>query len=222
MKICAIIPAFNEEKTIALVIRAAKLTPLISEVIVVDDGSSDNTLAVAKKIGAKIVKLSENQGKGRAMEVGVRETDAPILIFIDADLIGIKSQHFKLMLGPILKGEAEMTVGAIDRKWLGKTLDWLVKKNKLPFSGTRALKKEFWDEIPEKYKKKYYIESALSYFAKKKGLKIKTIVLKNVKHPIKEKKYGILVGIKYRAKMFFQIAIINLIMRIKLFFGSGH
>lgn len=215
MKICAIIPAFNEEKTIASVIRAAKSTPLISEVIVIDDGSSDNTYEVAKRLKVKVIKLLENRGKSMAMEVGVKETDAPILIFIDADLIGIKSEHLKLMLEPILKNDSEMTIGTIDRRNLGKTLDWFVKKNKLPFSGTRALKKEFWSEIPPEYKKKYYIESALSYFAKQKELKVKTIVLKNVKHLIKEKKYGILLGIKSRAEMFFQMAIVNLIIRIK-------
>jgi glycosyltransferase involved in cell wall biosynthesis len=215
MKVSAIIPAFNEEKTIASVIKSAKSTFLISEVIVVDDGSFDNTFVIAEKLAVKTIKLSENQGKGKAMEIGVKNTNASILVFIDADLVGIKNKHLESIIKPILKNEVEMTIGVLDRKKFGKILDWLVRKNRFPFSGTRALKREFWDKIPEKYKKKYYIESALSYFAKEKRLKIKTIILKDVKHFIKEKKYGILKGIKARIEMFLQIVIINLIMRIK-------
>lgn len=214
MKISAIIPAFNEEKTIASIIKEVKLNPLISEVIVIDDGSFDDTFNVAKKSGAKTIKILKNKGKGGAMERGVKETDASILIFIDADLVNFNSAHIDLMLKPVILGEAEMSLGAIDRSKLGKIFSWLVERTKMPFCGTRVLKRDFWLSIPDQYKKRYYIESALGYYAKKRNLKLKTVVLRGVKHVVKEKKYGFWEGAIARIKMFSQVLIINLVLRI--------
>ncbi len=214
MKISAIIPAFNEEKTIAPIIKEVKLNPLISEVIVVDDGSADNTFDVAKKSGAKVIKILKNAGKGGAMERGAKETDAPILMFIDADLINFNSAHVNSMLEPVVLGEAEMSLGAIDRSKLGKIFSWFFEKTEMPFCGTRVLKRDFWLSIPDQYKKRYYVESALSYYAKKRNLSLKKVVLRGVKHVVKEKKYGFWEGVLARTKMFSQMLMINLVLRI--------
>lgn len=214
MKISAIIPAFNEEKTIAPIIKEIKLNPLISEVIVVDDGSSDDTFNIAQKSGARVIKIIKNQGKGGAMERGAKETNASILIFIDADLINFSSDHVSLILSPVISGEADMSLGVIDRSKFGKIFSWFVEKTEMPFCGTRALKRDFWFSIPDKYKKGYYVESALSYYAKKRRLVLKKVILRDVKHVLKEKKYGFWEGVAARAKMFSQILIINLVLRI--------
>jgi glycosyltransferase involved in cell wall biosynthesis len=214
MKIAAVIPAFNEEKTIANVIRAAQATHSIDEIIVVDDGSSDNTGKIAKNCGLRVIRLNKNQGKGQALDKGVKSTDAPILIFIDADLIGLTPDHLDNLLEPVIKDKCDMTIGTVDRSKLGEIFCWIVKKTESPFAGTRALKREFWFTIPDKYKKDYYIESVLTYFAKKQSLKTRSILLENVTHLIKEKKHGLWQGAKARAKMFAQIVLINIILRI--------
>ncbi|MCD6429294.1 glycosyltransferase family 2 protein [bacterium] len=215
MKIAAIIPAFNEEKTIANVIRAAQATHSIDEIIVVDDGSSDNTGKIAKDCGVRVIRLKKNQGKGQALDRGVKATNASILVFIDADLINLTPGHLYKLIEPLLREEFDMVIGTVDRSELGQVFCWIVEKTESPFAGTRALKREFWEEIPDKYKKDYYIESVLTYFAKKKSLKIKPIILHNVTHLIKEKKHGIWHGIRARAKMFGQMALINIILRIR-------
>jgi len=215
MKIAAIIPAFNEEKTIANVIRAAQATHSIDEIIVVDDGSSDNTGKIAKDCGVRVIRLNKNQGKGQALDRGVKATNASILVFIDADLINLTPGHLYKLIEPLLREEFDMVIGTVDRSELGQVFCWIVEKTESPFAGTRALKREFWEEIPDKYKKDYYIESVLTYFAKKKSLKIKPIILHNVTHLIKEKKHGIWHGIRARAKMFAQMALINIILRIR-------
>ncbi len=214
MKIAAIIPAFNEEKTIANVIKAAQDTDYITEIIVVNDGSSDNTEKIAKNCGAKVISLETNQGKSKALEEGVKATDAPILVFIDADLINLYSEHLKKLIRPLLEEKFDMAVGTIDRSNLGKIFSRLFEKTESPFAGTRALKRNFWERIPKRYKKEYYIESALTYFAQKYSLRVKPIVLYGTKHIIKEKKYGFWQGTKARAKMFWQIFLINIILRI--------
>ena len=68
MRVCAIIPAYNEAEAIGEVIRgAAEHCP---EVIVVDDGSSDDTSRTAEKAGATLVRLPKNIGKGAALRAG--------------------------------------------------------------------------------------------------------------------------------------------------------
>ena len=213
-KVAAIVPAFNEEKTIKDVIEALLKTSFVDEVIVVDDGSVDNTFKIAREAGAKVIKLKENQGKGKALQIGTEQTNASIFLFSDADLIGIKPSHFQKLIEPVLAGKADMCVGAVDRRNFNKFLAWFLPKVESPFAGMRALKREFWESIPREYKKGYFVESALTYFAKKNNLKIHSFILDGVSHLIKEKKHGFSFGFRARAKMLLQIVIVNILLRI--------
>ena len=215
MKIVAIIPAHNEEKSIGPIVRVAKENELIDEVIVIDDGSFDTTSEVAEKNGARVIKLKNNQGKGKALEQGVKNTKAELLLFLDADLIKLTRNHLTMLLQPVIKGEADMTVGAIDRKMFGTFLNEWFRKTESPFSGMRVIKRSFWNRIPNNYKKKFYIESAITYFAKRDKIKIQPFVLEGVRHIIKEKKLGFWQGTKSRWAMNFQIVMVNLILRLK-------
>ncbi|MDI6886787.1 MAG: glycosyltransferase [archaeon] len=69
MKIYAVIPAYNEEKTVGEVVEKTKDLEIVDEVIVVDDCSTDNTFEEAKKAGAKAVRLMINMGAGLFTEV---------------------------------------------------------------------------------------------------------------------------------------------------------
>ena len=85
-RVSVVIPAHNEERTIADVVRAcAANTPGLLEVIVVDDGSSDNTSAAAGAAGADVLRLEQNRGKGFALQRGIDRARGEILLFIDAD-----------------------------------------------------------------------------------------------------------------------------------------
>ncbi|MEJ0105271.1 MAG: glycosyltransferase [Bacteroidota bacterium] len=83
--ITAIIPALNEEKTIESVIKFCFAAPDVSEVIVVDDTSEDNTVNIAKEAGAKII-ISKTRGKGISMKEGVQLSTNELLVFLDADI----------------------------------------------------------------------------------------------------------------------------------------
>lgn len=94
MKLCVIIPVYNEERTIEKIIDSVNKQPLVSNIIVVDDGSFDKTgeildkLATSKKFNKKlkVIKQKNNLGKGSAVKVGINNAIGDLLIIQDADL----------------------------------------------------------------------------------------------------------------------------------------
>ena len=110
-KVAVIIPAFNEEKTIATVVVGAR--KLADVVVVCDDGSTDMTADIAEALGARVVKHERNMGKGRALKDLVdeaRKLDSDVVVTMDAD-----SQHdprdIPTVAAPVLKGEADVVIG---------------------------------------------------------------------------------------------------------------
>ncbi len=83
--VSVVVPAHNEEPTIAAVVAAILVSVPDAEVVVVDDGSEDGTAERAIGAGAEVVRLERNGGKGHALREGVRAAVGEILVFIDAD-----------------------------------------------------------------------------------------------------------------------------------------
>jgi glycosyltransferase involved in cell wall biosynthesis len=111
-----IIPAANEADRIAATVKAAAALPGVDLVVVVDDGSRDQTGRVARAAGARVVRHSRNRGKAAAMETGAEavrlldEDAAPRhLLFLDADLGETASAAAPLM-EPVRAGTADMTI----------------------------------------------------------------------------------------------------------------
>jgi glycosyltransferase involved in cell wall biosynthesis len=119
-KVVAVIPAYNEERFIGSVV--LKVRRYVDEVIVVDDGSSDDTYDVAACAGATVVAHACNQGKGQALNTGFRkaiEFDPVAVVTLDAD-----GQHLPEeldhVLKPVLRDEADIVVGS---RYLERTSD---------------------------------------------------------------------------------------------------
>lgn len=111
-EIIAIIPAFNEEISIGSVVLNTK--KYVDSVIVVDDGSTDNTAEVARLAGAKVIKHTRNMGKGSAFKTGfsaARQNCAKVIVTIDADGQHDPSEIPKV-IAPILSGDADMVIGS--------------------------------------------------------------------------------------------------------------
>src|SRR5579864_1643447 len=137
-----LIPAYNEESTIARVIRRVLLQDCVREVVVVDDGSTDGTLQAAKEaIDDPRVILrghSKNLGKGAAIRTGLDAITTPIMIIQDADL-EYDPMDYPGLIEPILQGRADVVYGV--RGFAGQTAYsyWFVKGNQLVTTATNVL-----------------------------------------------------------------------------------
>ena len=127
MNVVVIIPAFDEQKRITDTVVAARSIPGVSRVLVVDDGSGDETAARAEAAGARVVRLANNVGKGAALDAGaVRAEDAEVVLLLDADL-GATASQGALLLAPVFDGKADMAIAAFPRP-TGKAGFGLVKR----------------------------------------------------------------------------------------------
>lgn len=214
MNIAAIIPAHNEERTIGPLVSVFKNSGFFSEIIVVSDGSRDHTVRLAHHAGAKVIVLPENIGKGGALSVGVMAATAPILVFFDADLKGVKREHLWQVINPILENEADMVVGIKP-----KYEEMYENNDDLPvLSGQRALRREVFEQVPEKLRKGYQIEEAMNYYCKMNNQKIKLVNLEGITHLQKMDKMNFFVGVACYIKMIWQIAKIYVVVRLIRFF----
>jgi dolichyl-phosphate beta-glucosyltransferase len=134
MELSVVIPAYNEAKrissTLQQVVRYFRTQGLLFEVVVVDDGSSDNTLDLVSEVARtnsaiRIVTNGRNRGKGFSVRHGVQEAKGEIVLFSDADLSSPIEESGKL-LQPIWRNEFDMAIGsrAVDRKLIGTHQPW--------------------------------------------------------------------------------------------------
>ena len=114
MKVSIIIPTFNEGKTVLQVIKRVQKLPFEKEIIVINDGSQDNTASKLDKLkgnGIVVHTHVKNQGKGAAVRTGLRKATGEIIAIQDADLEYCPEELCKLV-NPILAGEADVVFGS--------------------------------------------------------------------------------------------------------------
>ncbi|MFM2363269.1 MAG: hypothetical protein RLZZ316_2171 [Bacteroidota bacterium] len=154
--ITVIIPALNEEKTVAWVVHLAKNSPHVTEVIVVDDKSMDNTVAAARQAGATVI-TSTKLGKGASMKDGLLYAKNEYLVFVDADITTYPQDIVALLTKPIIEQRADFVKAYFSRQ-AGRVTE-LVAKPLLsilyadfpqfmqPLSGMIAGKKSFLENV---------------------------------------------------------------------------
>lgn len=191
-KIAAIIPAYNEATNINEVLKVLKQADFLNEIIVIDDGSTDNTAEVVSQFNKiKLLKNSKNKGKAQAMQQGVDATDADILFFCDADLKGLTPEIIKQIIEPVIRREYDMYIGL--RNNVMQKAVTLFALN----SGERAVRRELWEKLPEHFKYRYRIEAGLNFIAKTQGNGYGWNKFEYYQ-TLKEKKYGFFRGTALR------------------------
>lgn len=135
MKISVIIPVYNEVATIEEIVKRVHAQAFASEIIIVDDGSTDGTREILATIdgkdGVKVILCPENRGKGAAVRTGIEASSGEVLVIQDADL-EYNPREIKALLQPIEDGLADVVYGS---RFLGgprrPVMFWHMVANKL-------------------------------------------------------------------------------------------
>lgn len=217
-RVAAIVPAYNEAGRVADVLEAISQARTVTEIICVTDGCTDNSAEEVAKwiahrpagaIPAHLFALEKNLGKGGAMAHGAHRTDAEVLLFLDADLIGLLPSQVDEMLAPCLRADAPADMvlglfGAIRGGALGWWLSWCHRATP-SITGQRAIRREVFLAVPGLTRSRFGVEAAITRHVHNEKLRVAYVYLHAVTHPIKEEKLGFVRGFRNRARMYSDI-----------------
>jgi len=205
--IAAIIPSYNEERNIAGVLETLHASDILHEIIIVDDGSDDKTVEIARKFAAtdrrmQVIRHERNKGKGQAIFTGWAATTAPYLLLLDADLHALTPDNILALMTPVLDHHADMTLGLF---W-GGHFNTDFSSWGMPFlTGQRGLRADILKHVSREAAAGYGFEIALTIAASQQGYHKRIVPLKGVWHPPSEFHRGGLNGIIWRFRMYGQI-----------------
>jgi glycosyltransferase involved in cell wall biosynthesis len=187
-RVTVVIPAFREAGRVGETVRSAAsvLAERIGqgyEILVIDDGSRDETATEAECAGARVLRLDRNQGKGAALRTGLTRARGEVLILLDADLMET-SRDLVHLLEPILADQADMTVAVfppVEGKAGGfglvkRLARWGLRRAggqamQAPLSGQRAMSRQTWERIG-RLDPGFGIEMGLNLDALRLGLRV--------------------------------------------------
>ncbi|MCT4594680.1 MAG: glycosyltransferase family 2 protein [Anaeromicrobium sp.] len=185
--ITVLIPVYNEEKRIKSTIDSLKNSIYIDQIVVIDDGSTDNTVGTLKNEPVLLYSLGKNCGKGHAMNYGIEKVmdNSKIICFLDGD-IGHTSIELDKLIKPLVENEADCTIGKFPspKKKGGVGLVKKLAKEGVKFytgeeihsslSGQRAFKSEVLKDLG-KMEFGYGVEVGMTIDILNKGYKIEEI-----------------------------------------------
>ena len=188
-KVSVIIPAYNEENTVARVVEVIKKVSCVDEIIVVNDGSSDNTAKEASNAGAIVINHEVNKGKGEALFTGYKNAECDIIAFIDADIHNLTCKKVESMIKPILMGKTDITKTKFARE-SGRVTELTAKpllnfffpeiSFEQPLSGQFAARKEILKKIH--FEKDYGVDVGIVIDADVLGISIMEVDIGAIEH----------------------------------------
>ena len=191
-RLSCIVPAYNEGPRITAVLDVVAAHPLVDEIIVVDDGSSDDTAALA--LGREkvvLIRLAKNGGKTRALAAGLARARGTHLLLVDSDLIGLGSSELTALILPVFNGQAAMAISLrrnAPRLWHLVGIDYI--------SGERVLRRSLiadrlaeLDALP-----RFGFEVWLNRICIDAAARLAVVAWDSVDSPMKSHKYGALQG----------------------------
>jgi glycosyltransferase involved in cell wall biosynthesis len=184
-EITVLIPAYNEANRIKDTILAVQEVRKVGEIIVINDGSTDRTAEIARETGVELINLETNQGKGSALNVGLKQSSGNIIALLDADLGGTASELKKLLI-PVLQGKVDMTIARFpppkQKGGFGLVTNLARLGLKLftgyffesPLCGQRVLKREVVEYL-EGFSSGFGVEVAMTIDVIKGGFKVEEV-----------------------------------------------
>lgn len=191
--VTVIIPAYNEEENIANVINMCKKNECVDEIIVVNNLCTDKTEEIAKKEGAKVI-FCNKQGKGYAMEEGIKHSKNNCIVFLDADINDYVDNVVDILAKPILEDKADFVKANFDREHgrvtflvaqpLLEILFPNMKKYGQPLSGMIAGKKDVFEKLT--LEKDYGVDIGLLLDITNMNLRIEEVFIGKIKNVSKD------------------------------------
>jgi dolichol-phosphate hexosyltransferase len=155
-QLSVMVPAFNEERTIGLILDQVLERPEVGEVIAVDDGSTDGTWEILERSASRhprlrILRQEVNRGKGAALRRAIEELRMPFALVQDADL-EYDPRDYPVLLEPLIEGRADAVYGV--RGFAGQTAFsfWFVVGNQLVTLATNVLFDCYISDMESGYK----------------------------------------------------------------------
>lgn len=192
-KFSAIIPAYNEAKTISHVITEVLKTKHLGELIVVDDGSSDDTqeaLNIFKDDNRFLyIRHEKNKGKGGALKTGLKKAKNEVILFLDADLKNITAAKILKIVLPVLKDDVDLSRARFSRR-LGRVTEIAAKpmmrilfpdhQFDQPITGQICGKKEFFKSVD--FDAKWGVDIGILLDAIDSGQRIQEVNIGKLEH----------------------------------------
>lgn len=200
-----LIPAYNEEPRIGEVLKVVCSFRWYQEprIIVIDDGSRDNTALQASRYPVEVITHTENRGKGAALQSGIQHAKcSDYWLFLDADLINLQLEHLWALLTPLEENESwGMIVGQfVGGRFKVDLVQWLLHI----LNGQRALSGAFVEQLPDLSWSLFGVEVFLSRLAHRLGFPVRLRKLQGISHHTKVEKFGFYRGNYHRVKMYLE------------------
>lgn len=133
--VTCLIPAYNEAARISTVLAAVRAHPLVDRVVVMDDGSTDGTGDLARGQGVEVLRTPGNLGKTQALVMGLQTVTTPLVLLLDADLLGVTPADVSALIEPVRGGRAGASIslrGNAPRTWRMIGLDYISGERVIP------------------------------------------------------------------------------------------
>lgn len=180
-----LVPAYNEAQNIQATIQAIKNIGKVDQIIVINDGSQDETSVLAKQTGVEVYDMAKNAGKGGALNHGMKFAKGDVIGLLDGDL-GKSAGEVEKLLIPILENKADMTIGkfpASQKRGGFGLVTTLAKKGirwytglevASPLSGQRVMRRAVIDKI-KLFESGFGVEVGLTIDVFRLGFRVKEI-----------------------------------------------
>ncbi len=210
--ISVIIPAYNEGESIAATIAAIWTVPEVGQLLVVDDGSEDETAFQAADAGAQVLRLPRNMGKGAALNRGAGMVTESYIALLDGEL-GASAGQLGSLAQPVLNGTADLAIAKFPTvkgsgglgllKGLSGCGIWLTTGLRLasPLSGQRVMTRRTM-ELLMPFAEGYGVEVVMTIEAARRGLRVLEVPTGMV-HRTTGRDWA---GFKHRGRQFVEIS----------------
>ena len=203
-----VIPAYNEANNLFVVLNTVCSAEWLQQIVVIDDGSRDATFEVAQRVAEHdhrliAIRLPQNQGKAAAMLAGVQALHTDLVIFLDADLVGLKPIHLAQLASLQMSGSCDMAIALFQH---GRFLTDISHRFVPHLTGQRCLRRlDAEQALIPLATARYGVETGLTLYAKRQHWRIKNIFWYGVTHSMKEEKRKVIGGLYSRWQMYGQI-----------------